>query len=159
MLDLSVFIQIIMPIPIYTLVIPCVEQEYTAEYIADVFWTQHLAKVKRIVQIPYSKKGIAFYCCLITIDQWRDSETAYNFISRLKTPTKETRIVHCEDNWWAVYSREYPTAELRELKGFKALEKWEQATYYENDFHWAMANSEHVTIRSAHRHKCRSSRK
>jgi hypothetical protein len=138
-----------MPIPIYTLVIPCVEQVYTSEYISDVFWNHRIAQVKRIVRIPYSKKGVTFYCCLVTIAQWIDSESAYNFISRLKNTTKETRMVHYEDNWWAVYSRECPSTELRELKGYKALTKWEkQATYYENDFYWAMANSEHVTIRA-----------
>lgn len=82
--------------------INCVDSQYTQEYIANVFWRQHIAKVSSITLIPYLKNGDIYTIAYIAIDEWCDSEAAYNFIQRLKDPSKEARIVHHDDDWWPV---------------------------------------------------------
>ena len=82
--------------------IPCVEHQYTAEYIANVFWKQRLAKISSITLIPYLKNTTIYNICYIAIEHWCDSEVAYNFIQRLKDTNKETRVIHFRDDWWPV---------------------------------------------------------
>jgi hypothetical protein len=79
-----------------------IESQYTAEYIANVFWKQNIAKVSNITLIPYLKDCEIYSVAYITLDQWCDSEAAYNFIQRLKYHVREARIVHNDDNWWPV---------------------------------------------------------
>ena len=85
---------------IKSLIINCVDAEYTQPYIANVFWKQNIAMVNNVTLIPYLKNGITYNIAYVKIEQWCDSELAYNFIQSLKNPLKETRIVHHEDNWW-----------------------------------------------------------
>lgn len=88
---------------ITSIMIPFIEPEYTAEYIANVFWRQLIAQVGIITLLTYTKNNNVYSMAYITIDEWHDSENAYNFIQRLKNPNVETRIVHSEDYWWPVY--------------------------------------------------------
>lgn len=87
---------------IKTLMIPCIENQYTQEYIANVFWKQHIAKVSSITLIPYIKNSEIYTTAYINIDTWCDTESAYNFIQRLKTTNSESRLVYQDDNWWPV---------------------------------------------------------
>lgn len=87
---------------IKSLMIPYVEGQYTQEYIANVFWSQHIAKVSSITLIPYIKNLEICSIAYIAIDEWCDSEVAYNFIYRLKNQDKEVRIVHDDENWWSL---------------------------------------------------------
>lgn len=84
------------------LIINSIEGQYTAEYIANAFWNQRIAKVRKITLVPYIKKREIFSIAYIMVDEWCDSEMAYNFIQRLKNESKEARIVHHEEEWWAV---------------------------------------------------------
>lgn len=88
---------------INSLMIPCVESQYTQEYIANVLWSQHIAKVSSITLIPYIKNSEIYSIAYIAIAEWCDTEAAYNFITRLKNPNREARIVHHSDDWWAVH--------------------------------------------------------
>jgi hypothetical protein len=92
--------------------INCVESQYTQEYIANVFWRQHIAKVSSITLIPYLKNCEICSIAYINIDQWCDSEAAYNFIQRLKDPSRETRIVHNDDDWWPVQINTHNNGEI-----------------------------------------------
>lgn len=87
---------------IKSLMIPCVEIQYTQEYIANVFWRQYIAKVNSITLLPYVQDSKIYSIAYISIAEWCDSEAAYNFIKRLKNPNIESRIVHHEDNWWPI---------------------------------------------------------
>jgi hypothetical protein len=87
---------------IKSLIIPCVEHEYTHEYIANAFWKQRIAKVSSVTLIPYVKGNAIYDIAYINIECWHDSENAYHFIQKLNNPNKETRLVHYEDNWWVV---------------------------------------------------------
>ena len=89
-----------------------VEFEYTAEYIANVFWRQHIAQVSNITLIPYLQNSDVFYVGYITIDHWVDSEAAYNFVQRLKNQGTEARLVHSGDDWWAVKKNSHNSGEL-----------------------------------------------
>lgn len=84
------------------LMIMTVDCQYTSEYMANVFWKNKIAKVRSITLIPYWKNTQYYYIAYITIAEWCDTETAYNFISRLNDPNKEARIVHHDDEWWSV---------------------------------------------------------
>lgn len=88
---------------ITSIMIPFIESQYTAEYIANVFWRQLIAQVGIITLLTYTKNNNVYSMAYITIDEWHDSENAYNFIQRLKNPNVEARIVHSEDYWWPVY--------------------------------------------------------
>jgi hypothetical protein len=87
---------------IKSLMIPCVESQYTQEYIANVFWRQDIAKVSSITLIPYIKNSEIYSVAYINIDEWCATESAYNFIQRLKNPNQEARIVHHDDEWWPI---------------------------------------------------------
>ena len=92
--------------------ITCVESQYTQEYIANVFWRQHIAKVGSITLIPYLKNGQIYSIAYIAIDEWCDSEAAYNFIQRLKDSSREVRIVHQDDDWWTVEINTHNNGEI-----------------------------------------------
>lgn len=92
----------ILTMPIFSLMINYIESQYTAEYIANVFWYQNIAQVSSITLIPNLKNTEIFNTAYITIAYWCDSEVAYNFIQRLKDQEKEARIVHNDDDWWPV---------------------------------------------------------
>ncbi len=85
-----------------SVMISCVNCHYTQEYIANVFWRQHIAQVSAITLIPIIQNGEICSIAYINIDQWCDSEAAYNLIQRLKDSSKEARIVHHDDDWWPV---------------------------------------------------------
>lgn len=87
---------------IKSLMIPCVESQYTQEYIANVLWSQHIAKVSSITLIPYIKNSEIYSIAYIAIGEWCDTEAAYNLIQRLKNPEREARLVHYSDDWWPI---------------------------------------------------------
>jgi hypothetical protein len=97
---------------IKSVMISCVESQYTQEYIANVFWRQHIAKVGSITLIPYLKNGQICSIAYIAIDEWCDSEAAYNFIQRLKDSSREVRIVHHDDEWWPVEINTHNNGEI-----------------------------------------------
>ena len=94
--------QVLKTMTVKSVMIKCVNMRYTQEYIANVFWRQHIAKVSSIIFIPYLKNDTIYNIAYIAIDEWCDSESAYNFIQRLKEPSKEVRLVHRDDDWWPV---------------------------------------------------------
>lgn len=87
---------------INSLMISRILPQYTAEYIANVFWYQNIAQVSSITLFPYLQGSHVFQRAYVTIAAWSDSEVAYNLIQRLKDDTKKTRIVHHDDLWWPV---------------------------------------------------------
>lgn len=87
---------------IKSLMIKEVESQYTQEYIAKTFWNQNVAKVSKVTLIPYIKNSKKYSIAYININEWFDSEAAYNFIQRLNDSTKEARLVYMDDNWWPV---------------------------------------------------------
>jgi hypothetical protein len=89
---------------IKSIYIPNIERAISAQYIAKVFDKAGLAKVSKIAIEP-NRNSCRVYA---EIDYWHDSEAAYNFITRLKTPRFEARFVHDDDNWWVVQANKFP---------------------------------------------------
>lgn len=87
---------------IKSLMIPCVESQYTQEYIANVLWNQHIVKVSSVTLIPYIKNCVIYSIAYINIAEWCDTEAAYNIIHRLKNEDREVRIVHHDVDWWPI---------------------------------------------------------
>lgn len=127
-----------------------IEPQYTAEYIANVFWRQLIAQVGIITLLTYVKNNHIYSMAYITIDEWHDTENAYNFIQRLKNPNLETRIVHSEDNWWPVYISNYinprefigpektifNTFYFKSKREYEDQYEYEEQTKYEDHYHY-----------------------
>jgi hypothetical protein len=78
-----------------------IDSSLSAEYIMDAFYCQDIATISRVTLISSPiKTGV--YRAYLDIYEWHPTEAAYNFIQRLKDPNREARIVHSDDNWWAV---------------------------------------------------------
>ena len=90
------------------LIVPCVEfpsyvtYEEQPRYVANTFLKQNIAKINDITLIPYWRNGVVVYVGFITILEWLDTENSYNFIQKLKNPSKETRIIYDDDDWWVI---------------------------------------------------------
>ena len=76
--------------------------QYTAEYIANVFWNQNIAQVSSVTLLPYLFGRSVYQTAYVSIATWCDSEVAYNLIQRLKDNTKKARIIHHIDSSWNV---------------------------------------------------------
>ena len=91
---------------ITSIYIPRIESLFNAEFIADIFDRNGIAKVSRVYIEPYKsiiKNDLNNYNrAYIAIKTWYDTEAAFNFIERLRNPTREARLVYSEDNWWPV---------------------------------------------------------
>lgn len=85
---------------IKSIIIPYVESQYNHEYIANIFWNQGLARIKKITLIPSSVES--YSKAYILIDSWGEHEFVEPFIKRLKNPVKHARIMHDEDEWWTI---------------------------------------------------------
>ena len=95
-----------------SLYIPHVEKHYNAEYIADIFSKNGLAKVSRVYIEPYKtniNNRSNYNRAYIQIDSWHETEAAYCFIKRLRNPRIEARVFHSGDDWWAVDINRYPS--------------------------------------------------
>lgn len=84
------------------LMIHGVEEHITQDYIASVFWKNKLAKVSSVTLMPYLKNNKIYQLAYITVGEWCDNESTYNFIKRLKNDIVEARVIYEDDNWWSV---------------------------------------------------------
>jgi hypothetical protein len=91
--------------------IPKVGKEYTAEFIANIFDKNGIAKVSKVILEPY--KSLSFQAekynrAYIEIYYWHDREATFNFIKSLRSANRESRLVHSLDNWWTVEINKFP---------------------------------------------------
>jgi hypothetical protein len=91
-----------------SLFIPAVDVSFSAEYIMDAFYCQDIATISRVTLISSPIKTGIYNSVYLDIHEWHPTEAAYNFIQRLKDPNREARIVHADDNWWAVSVNKNP---------------------------------------------------
>lgn len=90
---------------ISSIYIPLVEKHFNAQYVANTFNKNGIAKVSRVVIDSNNNKYNRVYA---EIQEWHDTEAAFNFIKKLLNPSVEARIVHNDDNWWSVSINKYP---------------------------------------------------
>jgi hypothetical protein len=93
---------------IKSLYIPAVDVAFTADYIMDAFYCQDIATISRVTLVTYKTKYGLLNRAYIDIHEWHPTEGAYNFIQRLRDPNREARIVHNDDDWWAVEVNKKP---------------------------------------------------
>lgn len=93
--------------------IPHIEKKFDAEYVANVFNKNGIAKVSKVYIEPYKNPmknaSNKYNRAYVEIACWHETEAAYGFISKLRNPSVEARIVHRDDNWWAVDINRNPT--------------------------------------------------
>jgi hypothetical protein len=117
---------------ITSIYIPRIETKFNAEFIADVFERNDIAQVSRVYIEPYKsiiKNGLNKYNrAYIGIKSWHDTEVAFNFIARLRNPSREARLVYSDDNWWPVNINTKPN-KLASNKRVLTLFDENQATF------------------------------
>lgn len=85
--------------PITAFVIPSVNRDVSAGFIAEVFEGCDIAILGEI-KFTYNKKNSNFKFATIQVSQWCDSEASYQFIQRLKCAKDGTRINYNNENYW-----------------------------------------------------------
>lgn len=93
---------------IKSLFIGAIETSFTADHIMDAFYCQDIATISQVTLVPFKAKYGLLNRAYLDIHEWHTTEAAYNFIQRLKDPSREARIVHSDDNWWAVKVNKNP---------------------------------------------------
>ena len=93
---------------IKSLFIGAIETSFTADHIMDAFYCQNIATISRVTLVPFNVKSGPLNRAYLNIHEWHPTEAAYNFIQRLKESNKEARIIHTDDDWWAVRVNKNP---------------------------------------------------
>jgi hypothetical protein len=91
-----------------SLFIGAIDTSFTADHIMDAFYCQDIATISRVTLVPFNTKSGPLNRAYLDIHEWHTTEVAYNFIQRLKDSNKEARIIHTDDNWWAVRVNKNP---------------------------------------------------
>ena len=91
---------------IKSLLITLVEDKHSsAEYIADFFDTKEIAKVSRILLLPYSvlmnSESMRGAMAFVEIEEWYDTEIAWEFIRDLNDPNIVIKTIYntYETSW------------------------------------------------------------
>lgn len=98
---------------IQNIYIPRIESIFNAEFIADTFHKNGIAKVSKIYIEPYiehNKYTITekYNRAYINIKYWYNTKSATNFIDRLMNPNREVRLIYDDENWWPIHINNYP---------------------------------------------------
>ena len=91
-----------------------IESQYNAEYIANYFWTNEIAKVSSITLIPYILNEKILQIAYIEIDSFCDTEAASVFIYNM-TEVETYIISHAEPleaNIWVLEHNTHNEGEL-----------------------------------------------
>ena len=70
----------------YKIAIYNIDFEYDEDYVVQTLYIQHIAKVKRIIMIPYVNidDGEVYKVAYIDVHEWNTDEYARNFIKMMK---------------------------------------------------------------------------
>lgn len=118
---------------ITSLYIPCVEDVFNAEFIANAFDKLGIAKVSRIATEKSTDRGSKKYKRVyVGIKFWHDTEAAFNFIRRVRNPKIETRFVYQDDNWWPVEINRFPH-KIDTSNKKRTLTIFNESDYVENE--------------------------
>lgn len=91
----------------YKLIIYNIDPSYTSDYIIEVLYIQHLAKVKRIILVPYTSDydGEEYLSAYIDVYRWNTNEYAMGFIQFLENSISDKYCVylyHYQNLGWPV---------------------------------------------------------
>lgn len=85
-----------------SLFMPRIEANYSAADMIDAFYTSGIATLSRVAYKPYVVDNTLYFRAYANVSEWHDTESASNFITRLKDPKKETRFIYQEEDWFVV---------------------------------------------------------
>lgn len=83
-----------------SIMIQCLDTKYTAEYIANVLWEKDIAKVGFITLIPQIINYQILNTAYINIASYAETETAYEFVVRIKNEKIEVMHDYNEVSWF-----------------------------------------------------------
>lgn len=91
----------------YKLCINNIDPNYRTDYIIEVLYIQYIAKVSRIITVPYISQydGEMYMSAYIDVHEWNNNEYAHDFIKMLETPLpygKEVYLYHYNNLGWPV---------------------------------------------------------
>ena len=87
---------------VMSLFMPRIEANYPAADMIDAFYTSGIATLSRVAYKPYVVDNTLYFRAYANVSEWHDTESASNFINRLKDPKKETRFIYQEEDWFVV---------------------------------------------------------
>ena len=93
---------------IKSIFIPCIDTIYDANYITDTFYLNGIATVSRITLLPFTKKTETYNRAYVDIYEWHETESAYSFVNRLRSHSREVRFIHADDDWWSIEINKKP---------------------------------------------------
>ena len=105
---------------IKSIFIPCIELIYDANYITDTFYLNGIATIGKITLLPFTKKTGKYNKAYVDICEWHETESAYSFVNRLRSHSREVRFIHADDDWWSI--------EINKKPYITSVEKYEEYT-------------------------------
>ena len=122
------------------------ENYITAEFIADVFWRQHICQVSSVTMLPNEANKQTAY---ITVGYWFPNTSTTNFRRRLNEQGGEARIIYEDDYWWPVsFTSSKPKEGFTTImsidffKKMEEIEKLAQYHYYRNECYFDTCDEE-----------------
>jgi hypothetical protein len=86
-----------------SLYIPHVFNNLTSEYIANIFESMNIGKIKCVDLVAkINKCGIAYNSAYVHFDYWYSGPVAENFQARVVDPQREVRIIYDDPWYWIV---------------------------------------------------------
>ncbi len=92
------------------LYIPCVPADYSMFNLFELFYDYGIATVSHVSYLSYfDKKNRLMNHVYITVDEWHDTEMAYNFIKKISADYDDAHypLIYSDDNWFPVSLYKY----------------------------------------------------
>ena len=91
----------------YKLMIHNIDPNYSTDYIIEVLYIQHIAKVSRIITVPYVNEydGEIYMNAYIDVHEWYNNKHAQGFLKILESPLppgREVYLYHYNNLGWPV---------------------------------------------------------
>jgi hypothetical protein len=111
------------------LMIRFLDTKYDAEYIVKIFWEKEIAMLNSVTLVPQITNQDITNVAYITIDEYCETETAYEFICRIK---EDCYIILDDiDNYWILEKNVHNNGDFYLESFTKIFNK----NYYYHDFH------------------------
>lgn len=127
-----------------SLMIRSIETRFTAEYIANVFWKKEIAKVSAVTLIPQILNNHVSNIAYIDIEDYCDTESAYDFICRMKDDYFIFEHYY-EDCCWIIEKNKHNNGDLN-IETFTKLFNNQFYQSYNNEDGYLSDSSEHALI-------------
>jgi len=127
-----------------SLMIRFIDTRFTAEYIANVFWKKEIAKVGSVTLIPQILNNHVSNICYIDIEEYCDTEAAYDFITRMKDDYYIFEHYY-DDCCWSIEKNTHNNGNLY-IETFTKVFNNQFYQTYNNDDGYLSDSSEHALV-------------